>query len=172
DVRWLRQGIPITLGELVGTEVTADKELGGGIDALEVLTFDLHLVADARARPKEHGIEAVGEELVDSDITADVGVADELHAERFELGDVLVDDFLAHLEVGDAVDKDTTGLGPEFVHRNGMALERDQFGHSEPGGAGTDNRNTAAGGLGHVLRQRVPAELLALVVGDEGFELA
>jgi len=172
DVVQLRQGGAQAFGEHFGGEVAAHEELGGGVDALEVFAFDAHFVADAGSGADEDGVEALLEEFVDGDIAADVGVADEPDAHRLEVGDVLVDDVLAHFEVGDAVDEDAAGLGPVFVDGDAVALIGELLGNGEAGGAGTDHGDLEAGRLGHIAGHGVAAELLALVIGAEGFELA
>ena len=77
-----------------------------------VLALDAQLAADARAGAEEDGVVALREEVVDRDVVADAGVADELDAELLEVLDLVVEDLFLHLEVGDAVEEDAAGLGP------------------------------------------------------------
>ena len=108
-------------GSWSGREVAAHEEVGRLVDAGQRFALDAHLVADAGASADEDGVEFAREHVVERDVRADVGVADELDAERLEVGDVFVDDRFAHLEVGDAVDEHAAGLGPEFVDRAAVA---------------------------------------------------
>src|SRR5690606_2930118 len=86
--------------------------------------------------------------------------------------DVLIDDVLPHLEVRDAIHEHSARLRPEFVHRDRVTLLGEDFRDGEARRPRTDDADLVAGGLGHVARKRVAAELLALVVGAERFELA
>ncbi len=172
DVVHSGEGAAEAFGEQFGCEVATDEEFGGAVDAFEVFAFDAHFVADAGAGADEDGVEALLEEFVDGDVAADVGVADEGDAHGLEVGDVFVDDVFAHFEVGDAVDEDAAGLGPVFVDGDAVPFVGELFGDGEAGGAGADDGDFEAGRFGHVAGHGVAAELLALVVGAEGFEFA
>ncbi|MDZ7728182.1 MAG: hypothetical protein U5Q44_08275 [Dehalococcoidia bacterium] len=131
-----------------------------------------HDIANPGAGAEEDRGEALGEHAVDGDIAAHVGVAAEFDAKPVQVLEVLVDEVLLHLEVRDAVDEHTAGIGPGFEDGGAVAHEREVLGDGEAGRPGADDRHPLAGGLGHVPGQGVAAELLALVVGAEGLELA
>ena len=110
------------------------------------------------------------EEVVDGDVLADPGVADELHADVLEVAELVLQDLLAELEVRDAVQQHAAGLGPGVVNGAGVAVLRQLLADGEAGGPGADDGDLVAGGRGQDGQR--DAAVLALVVGDERLELA
>ena len=99
--------------------VAADQEVGrfenaGQVGAGGVFHFGVHFRADA----DEDCSEALGEQVVNGFVFADIGVRDEFDACALELLPFFLPDFLGKFEVGDAVHEQAArrGLGLEDGH--------------------------------------------------------
>src|SRR3990170_4373968 len=170
DVPAERRGFAHLLRELVGLQVAAHQELRGLVAPGQLLAGDAHLAADAGAGADEDGVEAVGEHIVDRYVAADPGVADELDADAAQEVELLGEDLLAHLEVGDAVEEDAARLRPGLEHGAGVTDPGELFGYGQGGGPGADDGDLLSAGR-RQLRQR-EALRPPLVVRDERLQLA
>src|SRR5690606_25062972 len=86
--------------------------------------------------------------------------------------DLLLEDLLAHLEVGDAVEEHAARLGPSLEDRALVAAPLEVLGDGEAGRPGANDGAgvTRAGGLG--FGHRESAVTLALLIGEERLESA
>ena len=102
-------------GSLLGHEealLVLREELHGKVNALEVAARNGQVTRLGSADGEGKGV-VVGPELVDVDVTADIGVRNELNALLSEKVDAAVDGLLLELHVGDAVhEKTPDAIGP------------------------------------------------------------
>jgi len=158
----------VVFGERVRVhQVDARQELVGRVDALEVFAGDIHEDRRARAGADEDcRVAKLVDELVDGDRLADNHVPHELHAERLEVLDVLIDDLLRQTVLRYPVAEDATERVQRLEDRHRVAELREVAGRREAGRAGADDRDLlvtpdlARGGF-------APAAVRALPVGDE-----
>ena len=111
-----------------------------------------------------------GFQLLQSDVLADADVVLHLHAQRGDLGDLVVHNSLGQAVFGDAVPQHAAHLGHGVVHRDLMALPGQEVGAGQAAGAAADDGHGLAGGgghLGHILVLRLP-----VVVGGIGLQVA
>ena len=86
------------------------QEVHGEMDALELAPGDRQVARLLGAAGEHHRV-VVGDELIGSDIDADMDVVMEDYALGLHLRDAAVDVMLLHLEVGNAVAQQAAGLG-------------------------------------------------------------
>src|ERR1022692_1280212 len=163
----------VVLGERVRVhQVDTGEELVGRVDALEVLAGDVHEDGRASAGADEDRREAeLLDELIDGDRLAHDHVAHEIHAERLEVLDVLIDDLLRQPVLGDPVAQDAAVRVQRLEDRDRVAELREVTGHGEAGRARADDGDLLVapdigrGGL-------APGAVTALPVRDEALQPA
>ena len=110
-------------------------------------------------------------EFVPVDVDADSGIEAELDAGRDQGLDLLVDDILGGLEVGNSVTQHAASRGPCLEHGDIVAGGAHLFRDGQTGGSGAHDRDSLAcfdlrGG------NREAASLFAVPIAEEGLELA
>ncbi len=122
--------------------VLLGEEIHREMDAVQLAPGDIQVARPLGAAGQHDGVE-VGQQLVDRDVLADLGVDAERHTLGRHLVDAAVDQVLFHLEVGDAVAQQAADavLLLDQRHRVTGAGELLCAGHA--GRAGTDHRDTS-----------------------------
>ena len=139
---------PARIGSPVAGRLAADaavllrQEVHGEMDAVELAAGDRQVARLLGAAGENHGV-VVGEELISSEIHADMGVVMEDYAFGLHLRDAAVDVMLLHLEVGNAVAQQPAGLGVFLVDVNLVAGARELLRAGKAGRPRADDRNAS-----------------------------
>ena len=123
------------------------QEIHGEMHAGKLTARDRQ-VAGVLGASGEHDRLEAGHQFVDRNIHPDMGAVAEDRAFGFHLLDAPVDVVLLHLEVGNAVAQKPARPGVPLEHVHLMTSARELLGAGEPGRAGADHRNLAAGLFG------------------------
>ncbi len=132
-------------GQLVQRQVAAHDELGGLVNASQILAGQLDGMPERGADAQEEGVVLL-QQVVHLDISPDAGVEDEFHADEAQVSDLFIHDRLAQFEAGDAVDEQAAGSGPFFVNDDCMPAAGELFGDGDAGRTAADNRDTTTSG--------------------------
>ncbi|KAG0920140.1 hypothetical protein G6F32_015748 [Rhizopus arrhizus] len=114
--------------------------------ALQVLAVQAAIGVAVGPGADEHRIVAV-QQLLHTDIAADLHAQAELHAHALQYFAAAVNHLLVQLEAGNAELQQAADLFVAVVDHGGDAGARQAVGTGHDRPAGTDHRNTLAGGL-------------------------
>src|SRR5690606_5260989 len=132
-----------------------DKEIQGVMHARQIFAGEAALHVGVGAHAHEHGV-VFGQQLLDADVPADLGIETELDAHAAEDFPAAAEHALFQLELGDTEGQQAADFRVAIEHHRGHAIAHQYVGTTKTGRAGTDDGNALAGGLdlGHI---RTPA---------------
>src|SRR5690606_1699683 len=132
-----------------------DEEIQGVMHARQIFAGEAALHVGVGAHAHEHGV-VFGQQLLDADVPADLGIETELDAHAAEDFPAAAEHALLQLELRDTEGQQAADLGIAVEHYRGHAIAHQYVGTTETGRAGTDDGDALAGGLdlGHI---RTPA---------------
>ncbi len=120
-------------------------QIGHGIvNAMELRAANTCRTRGFRAAAIEHGI-MLGHQLFCAHVDADIDAVMEGDAFALDLLDAAIDEVLLHLEVGNAIAQQATGLGFALIDMHLVTGTAKLLGSGKTGRAGTDDRNLLAG---------------------------
>src|SRR5690606_15226175 len=142
------------IGGLLEAEVAVDvgdEEIQGIVHARQILTGETALHVGVGAHAHEHGV-VVGQQLLDADVLAHLGIETELDAHAAEDFAATAEYALLQLELGDAEGEQAADLRVAVEHHRGHAIAYQHVGTTQAGRAGADDGDALAGrlDLGHV----------------------
>jgi hypothetical protein len=138
------------------------------VDAVEVTTLDRQVAPDRRSAGQHDRVEVLAQ-LLGGDVAPHVDAAAELGAFGLHLLDAPVDVALLHLELGDAVAQQTTGLVVTFEHDHAVPRPGQLLRGRHAGRPGADDRDPVAGARGR--RGRHDPALLERPLDDGDLDL-
>ena len=154
----------------LGAGVDLAQEIDAAPDALELLARDAEGGGLLRADGEIKRVKALGAQLVERHVPADLDTAAEDHAELLQNVDLGVEDGLLEAEVRDAVAEHTAGLVVFIEDGDLVVVRREEVGAAQARGARADDGDLLVAEVIELLRDKAGVAL-ELAVGDEALDL-
>ena len=156
--------------EILRRQVASHQKLCRGVDAGQVFAGDIHGPGNTSALAQIDRCVAFLEEGFDRDVFAQGCVAKELHAQGFQVAELLFNDVFVQFKVGNAVVQDAAGSGPAIENHCLVPGHSYVLRYRKAGGAGADYRYLVAGCSG--FRRHGKALRSALIICGESLKAA